>query len=166
MKRSQFLLSALLGLLLFSSCTHTVYTHQQVLQNFHTKGDVWKQFGPPDERNPGQGTEQWVYDMDKPHNPTTQKLQDTIANQPNKIMGRPDTLAADSVHPVQPEKYARYVKFMFDDQGVVIGYKTEGVDLTHKEKDNFGKSLVTITGGILLLSALIALELYNDGAFQ
>jgi len=158
MKSLYFLSAILLGSFAMCSCTKTFYSHQQMLQKCKTKDDVLKQFGPPDERNPGNGLEQWVYNMDK----------DSVRNPPKKnlITKLPDTLVKDSVQRIAQEKYVRYLKFMFDDQGKVIGYKAEGVDLGRKVKDNFGTSLLTITGGIVVASVLIALQLYSDGAID
>lgn len=95
-------------------------------------------------------------DKDSVRNPSKKKL----------ITKLPDTLVKDSVQRIAQEKYVRYLKFMFDDQGKVIGYKAEGVDLSRKVKDNFGTSLLTITGGIVVASVLIALQLYSDGAID
>lgn len=158
MKRSQFLFVALLGLLTFSSCTHTLYTQQQVLQNCHKKQDVLDQFGPPDEINPGIGVEQWTYNMGKK---SVKKSKRT-----DVIKTLPDTLVKDSLQYVKRDKYASYAKFMFDAQGNMVGYKTDGVDLSKNKKDSFGKSFVNITGAVLVISALVALELYKDGAFD
>ncbi|MBS1529323.1 MAG: hypothetical protein JSU01_03360 [Bacteroidetes bacterium] len=159
MKRSQFLLGVLcLIILALCSCTHTLYTHQQVLQQCHTKEDVFAEMGQPDEINPGIGLEQWTYNMDKQHLKKSKRLNDFKA--------MPDTLVKDSVQLAKPGKYARYVKFMFDDKGTVVGYKSDGVDLTTNKRDSFGKSLVNITGAALVVSALIAFELYKDGAFD
>jgi len=158
MKRSQFLFFALVGLLAFSSCTHTLYTHQQVLQNCHKKQDVLDQFGPPDEINPGIGLEQWTYNMDK--KPVKRPKKSDVP----QIL--PDTLIKDSLQYVKQDKYASYAKFMFDAEGNVVGYKTDGVDLSKNKKDSFGKSLFNITGAVIVISALVALELYKDGAFD
>jgi len=158
MKRSQFLLTALCGLFTLCSCTHTLYTHQQVLQKSHTKQEVYTQLGQPDEINPGAGIEQWTYDMDKAHPGKSKKLKD--------IKAMPDTLIKDSLQFAKPDKYTRYVKFIFDTTGMVVGYKSDGVDLTTNKKDSFGKSLVNITGAVLVLSVLAAFELYKDGAFD
>lgn len=159
MKTSRFLFAFIMSLVTFCSCTHTLYTHQQVLQKCHTKDDVLKQFGQPDEINPGPGFDQWTYNMDKAH-----PLRKPQKDEPP--VTAPDSLVRDSLHKVNPEKFTKYIKFIFDGQGKVAGYKTEGIDLTHKEKDSFGKSFATITGGILVISVLVALELYKDGAFD
>jgi hypothetical protein len=158
MKRSQFLFLAVLGLLAFNSCTHTLYTQQQVLANCHKKQDVLEQFGPPDEINPGIGVEQWTYDMGKKPVKKSKKLD--VA----QIL--PDTLIKDSLQYVKPDKYASYAKFMFDAEGNFVGYKTDGADLSKNKKDSFGKSFVNITGAVVIISALVALELYKDGAFD
>lgn len=158
MKRSQFLFSFVWMPLLLCRCTHTLYTHQQVLQGARSKDDVVKQFGQPDEINKGAGIEQWTYNME---NRPAKRVKN------NKVVQTmPDTLVKDSAQQLKQEKFTKYVKFMFDDNGKVVGYKADGVDLTENKKDNFGKSLLTITGGILVISAVVALELYNDGAFS
>jgi len=158
MKRSQFLLTALSSLLLLCGCTHTMYSHQQVLQKCHTKQEVFEQLGQPDEINPGAGIEQWTYNMDKPPLKKNKRVKDFKA--------MPDSLVKDSIQFIKPNKYARYVKYIFDDTGNVVGYKSDNVDLTTNKKDNFGKSLVNITGAVLVVSLLVALELYKDGAFD
>jgi hypothetical protein len=158
MKRSQFLLLTILAFPAFSSCTHTLYTQQQVLQNCHKKQDVLEQFGPPDEINPGIGVEQWAYNMDKKPVKRSKKHDTT------QIL--PDTLVKDSLQYVKQDKYASYAKFMFDSQGNLVGYKTDGADLSRNKKDNFGKSFVNITGVILVASVLVVLELYRTGAFD
>jgi hypothetical protein len=159
-------LAIIFGLLLLCGCTQTLYTHQQVLQKCRTRQDVYAQFGAPDEKHPGQGVEQWVYNMDKPHNPTKQKMPDQLKNQTTMVRAKIDSLSTDSVQNIKQEKYTKSLKFMFDDQGNVIGYKADGADVSRKVKDSFGKSLVNITGGIAIISVLVALELYKDGAFD
>lgn len=159
MKRCLNVTTALSFLLMLSSCTTTRYTHQQVLQNCHKKEDVLKQFGPPDEINPGVGAEQWTYDMNKLRPRKKSK-------SPVDVKSLPDSLVKDSLQYVNRDKYTAYVKFMFDDKGNVVGYNASGVDLSRKEKDSFGKSLLNITGGVLVVSALVALELFKDGAFD
>jgi len=159
MKRSRFLFPLLVSLAMLCSCTHTLYTHQQVLQKCKTKDDVLKQFGKPDEVNPGPGFDQWTYNM----------TNRTDWKKPKKevvAVTVPDSLVRDSLQTVNPDRYEKYVKFIFDGQGNITGYRAEGIDLAYKEKDNFGKSLLNITGGILIVSALVALELYKEGAFD
>lgn len=159
MKTSWFLFAFIMSMVTLCSCTHTLYTHQQVLQKCRTKDDVLKQFGQPDEINPGPGFDQWTYNMEK--------VRPARKSQKNEApVIAPDSLVRDSLQKVNPEKFTRYVKFIFDGQGNVTGYKAEGVDLTKKEKDSFGKSLFNITGGIIVVSALVAFELYKDGAFD
>ena len=159
MKKPWFLFSFLIGLMTLCSCTHTLYTHQQVLQKCKTKDDVLKQFGRPDEVNPGPGFDQWTYNMENRADWKKPK------KEPAPV-AVPDSLVRDSLQKANPGKYTKYVKFIFDGQGKIAGYRAEGIDLTYKEKDNFGKTFVNITGGILIVSALVALELYKDGAFD
>lgn len=158
MKSLPFIFTALCGLFTLCSCTHTLYTHQQVLQKCHTKEDVFEQLGQPDEINPGVGIEQWTYNMDKSHLKKSRKRKD--------FKSIPDTVMKDSLQLAKQDTFTHYVKYMFDDMGNVVGYKSDGVDLTTNKKDSFGKSLLNITGAVVVISALVAIELYKDGAFD
>src|ERR1700744_1030286 len=105
-----------LCLLLFCSCTKHVYTHQQVMQGFRTKDDVLKQFGNPDQVKEGVEIEEWTYNRDK-------------ISGPNKTT-KPDTIVAadaisDTLKASQPVVYNRYIRFIFDRDGNVAGYKTQ-----------------------------------------
>ena len=53
---------------------------------------------------------------------------------------------------------------MIDKDGKVLGYKAEGVDLTYKEKDSFGKNLGKITGLILVISLLVAVAMDKNSS--
>jgi|GEM_PF-917061 len=157
MKQLRLPLLLLAGMLTFFGCTQTLYTHQQVLQKCQNKNDVLQQFGQPDEVNPGPGFDQWTYNM----------ANRTEWKNPKKepvALAVTDSLVKDSVQVANPVKYDKYVKFMFDKDGKIMGYKAEGIDLTHKEKDSFGKSLGNITAGVLVISVLVALELYKNSS--
>ena len=96
MKTSRFLFAFIMRQVRFCSCSHTLYTHQQVLQKCHTKDDVLKQFGQPDEINPGPGFDQWTYNMDKAH-PKRKPQKD------EPPVTAPDSLVRDLLHRGEPE---------------------------------------------------------------
>lgn len=146
------------ALILLCGCSKVVYTHQQVLQGFHTKNDVAKRFGVPDEKKTGENFEEWTY------------YRDTLGalNKINKV----DTLksvekykGADSLKAGRYGIHDRYIKFIFDTTGIVEGYKSNGVNLSTTKKDNFGKGVVNVleitAAVVLLLGYAIAEYIYN-----
>jgi len=157
MKQCRFFLMLLPALFLLNGCTQTLYTHQQVLQQCQTKTDILQRFGQPDEINPGPGFDQWTYNM----------LNRTDWKNPKKLdpgSTLSDTLVKDSIQKADPLKYEKFVKFMIDKDGKILGYKAEGVDLTYKEKDSFGKNLGKITGLILVISLLVAVAMDKNSS--
>src|SRR3569833_2602276 len=132
MKRSQFLQTALSSLLLLCGCTHTMYSHQQVMQKCPTKQEVFEQLGQPDEINPGAGIEQWTYNMDKPPLKKNKRVKDFKA--------MPDSLVKDSNKFIKPNKYARYVKYILKKTKNKKNNKTNNNNHTTNKKNNFGKS--------------------------
>ncbi len=157
MKQYRFIYMLLPGLLFFYSCTQTLYTHQQLLQQCRTKTDVLNRFGQPDEINPGPEFDQWTYNMDS--------RTDWKRPQLNAVaIAVPDSLVKDSIQKVDPVKYQKFVKFMFDKDAKIIGYKTDGVDLSYKVKDSFGKSAGKITALVLVISLLVAVEIDKNNS--
>jgi hypothetical protein len=145
-----FLLFCVLSLY---SCTQKIYTHQQVMQSLHTKDDVLKQFGNPDLVKEGEGIEEWTYNRDKAPDPGKQIKPDTIM----ATDASSDTLKAD-----QPVKYSKYIRFIFDPQGNVAGYKSQGVDLTVIKKDSFGINLLKVLGIAALIVIVVGADIYNN----
>jgi hypothetical protein len=144
---------------LLCSCSKVVYTHQQVLQGFHTKNDVTKRFGVPDEKKTGDSFEEWTY------------YRDTVGalNKPKKgdtLKSVEEYKGADSLKAGQYAIHDRYIKFIFDTAGIVEGYKSNGVNLSATKKDNFGKGVVrgleTTAAIVLLLGIVIAEDAYNN----
>jgi hypothetical protein len=142
-----------LCLLLFCSCTKKVYTHQQVMQGFHTKDDVLKQFGNPDQVKEGADIEEWTYNRDK-------------VSEPNKT-NKPDTIIAtdavsDTLKASQPVAYSKYIRFIFDREGNVAGYKTQGIDMSRTTQDSFGIGLLKVLGITALVVIIVGLDVYNN----
>jgi hypothetical protein len=142
-----------LCLLFFCSCTKKIYTHQQVMQSFHTKDDVLKQFGKPDEVKEGIDIEEWIYNRDKVSGPNKPAKQDTIIAT-NAI--------SDTLKTTQAIKYNKYIRFIFDGAGNVAGYKTQGVDMSTTKKDNFGMGLLKVLGITALIIIVVGLDIYNN----
>lgn len=132
----------------FCGCSRTIHT-QQVLQSPHTKDDVLKQFGPPDERKQGDGIEEWVYTR---YPVSSAKKQDTINSQQLNISS--DSL---KINPTAPKN--KYFKFLIDTNNNVVGYKNNGVDLTKKVKQNPALATLKFLGQVVIVTIVIGLYL-------
>jgi hypothetical protein len=132
----------------FCSCSRTIHT-QQVLQSPHTKDDVLKQFGPPDERKQGDGIEEWVYTR---YPVSASKKQDTIKGQNRNVID--DSLKVNSTGANK-----KYFKFIIDTNNNVAGYKNNGVDLTKKVKQNPALATLKFLGQVVIVTIVIGLYL-------
>ena len=147
MLRSISFSCALFAVLFLCSCSKKVYTHQQVMQGFHTKNDVAKQFGHPDIIRMIDSTEVWIYNRDtisKPTGPIT-----TVSNTGT------DTIKT-------PPKPNKSIRFMFDKEGNVVGYKSNGVDLGYTKKISAGTNILRVMGITLIIAVIIGLDVYNN----
>jgi len=135
-------------MILHCSCTKVIHT-RQVLQGFHTKDDILKRFGTPDEKKQGVGVEEWVYHMDSGPAVAQSNITDPVQSYPLK----PNT---DSLSKASPHN--KSVRFMIDTNNNVVGYKNDGVDLTRKVKQNPVLVSLNFMGQVLI--GAIALGLY------
>ena len=135
-------------LILHGSCTKVIHT-RQVLQSFHTKDDILKQFGPPDEKKQGLGVEEWVYYRDSKPALAQSNKTDTVQNY--STHRNPDSLNRITPHTTS-------IRFMIDTNRNVVGYKNNGVDLTRKVKQNPVLVSLNFMGEVLI--GVIALGLY------
>src|SRR5258707_4291582 len=106
---------ALLSMLSLFSCSKLVYSNEQVMNNYKTKGDIIKKFGSPTEKRSGDATEEWLYSYDRP--------------------------GSNIIHPdTTPKKvtnfsiYKRLVVFNMDMQGNVLNWQCKGVDFEKREQ--------------------------------
>jgi len=142
------MLPLIAGLLLcLCSCSKHIYTHSQVMQSFHTKNDVIKRFGTPSATEKNEISEIWTYNIATAAT-NTAKTTDTLANRPY----------------IQPGKY---IKFMFDTTGHVMGYKSNDVNLGYTKRDSFGKgtlNVLTVLGAIALVLLFVILDIAANGS--
>jgi len=152
---SKFLIgcSVIVCMLFLYSCTKKVYTHQQVMQSFQNKDDVLKRFGNPDQVKEGEGIEEWIYNQDKA--PGTVK-----SVKPDTIHATDDV--SDTLKAVQPVKYSKYIRFIFNPDGTVAGYKTQGVDMGMTKKDSFGIALLKVIGIAALIVIIVGVDFNNN----
>jgi len=141
------------GSMFLCSCSKQVFTHQQVLQSFHTKNDVQKQFGVPDEKTKGEDIEVWTYYRDTLHTVASSNKTDTIKNI---------NTGTDILKVSQPVEHANYIKFSFDTAGNVTGYKSNGVNLSKTKRDSFGKGLLNVLAITAAITVIIGVEILNN----
>ncbi|HTE00263.1 MAG TPA: hypothetical protein VK668_13310 [Mucilaginibacter sp.] len=160
MKKSLPVLLILAGMLSFCGCSKQVYTHQQVMQGFHTKADVLKQFGMPDQKTTSEGIEEWTYNKDIPPNKAAQPVADT-ARKSDTTKSYVAT-ARDSLKLLKYTQNKKYIRFLFDSAGNVSGYKSNGVNLAYTKKDNFGMGLLKVLGITVAVVVIIGVEIANN----
>ena len=147
--------------LMASGCSKIVYTHDQVMQTYHTKNDVIKQFGYPDQRRAGNNIVEWVYNCDSTSALFNSKTKIGVAGSYNGIADSSKTADVKEF-----TSYAKYVMFTFDERGNVLKSDSRGVSFV-KRKANTGGTVLVVLGSVaatvLLLGALIDLNNFNVG---
>jgi hypothetical protein len=144
----------ILVLFSLSGCSKIVYT-QQLVNDLHTKQDLVKQLGQPDQKITYPDFEEWVY------------IRDTLSVLSNK--NNSDTIKKE-ISPSSPDSLKNIfysvhhtsIKFHIDSTNRIIGYKNNGVDLTRKVKESFGNSVLNILGGTLVVLLIIGFEIAKD----
>jgi hypothetical protein len=155
MKRALCVFFFYVVLVSISGCTTRVYTHQQVLQSFHTKADVIKRFGVPSEKLEIDSTESWTYSFDTLS--TTAKVIHADSIKSPSIDHHTDSLRA-----VLFPHHTKYIRFLFDKAGDVTGYKSNGVNLAMTKRDSFGTGLLKTLALTAVLAAVIGVEIANN----
>jgi len=149
-------IAVLMASLSISGCSKIVYTHEQVMLSYHTKNDVIKQFGYPDQRREVRGTTEWGYNCDSASTLFNSKTKIAVNSSYN---GVPDSLKTVNVN--EFTNYAKYVRFTFDERGNVLKYDSGGVSFV-KRKANPAATVLVVLGSVaatvLLLTALINLN--------
>ena len=139
----------LLSVLILCSCSKKLYTHQQVMQSLHTKDDVFKRFGNPDIERMADSTEIWIYN----HDVSGKTPQSTAKTLPVNDTTRISETTPQNV----------YINFMFDRAGNIVGYKSNGVDLSYVKKVSAGTNILNTLGIIALVAVLVGLDAYTNG---
>ena len=139
----------LLLALVLCSCSKKLYTHQQVMQGFHTKDDVFKRFGSPDIKRMADSTEIWIYNHD-----VSGKTQPPTPKTP---------LANDTTQIATAAVQNAYVNFIFDRSGNIVGYKSNGVDLSYVKKVSAGTNILNAMGVIAIIAVVVGIDAYTNG---
>lgn len=149
MLRSIALSSVLLVSLFLCSCSKKVYTHKQVMQSFHTKDDVTKRFGNPDIKRTIDSTEEWIYNHNITSKPSNSAVNSSVSNV--------DTTKSSSITPQNS-----YIRFLFDPEGNVAGYKSNGVDLGYVKKVSAGSNILKGLGIAAIVIVIVGLDVYSN----
>ena len=147
---------ALMGLLSIYSCTKVIYSHRQVMQSFHTKEAVVKQFGLPDQMRETNRVTEWLYNCDS----TSTFASNTrvrINGTYNPVI---DSINTNSVAVKQFTLHSKYVKFAFDKQGNVLNYDSHGVNFAEREKNTIGTVLL-VTGSVAFVIVVASIISVN-----
>ncbi|HEY9002843.1 MAG TPA: hypothetical protein VIM89_15930 [Mucilaginibacter sp.] len=141
---------------LLCSCSKKLYTHQQVMQSFHNKDDVFKRFGNPDIKRMADSTEIWIYNHD-----VSGKTSQPIAKVPSTNDTTKVSTDSTQISTAQPPNI--YINFMFDHTGNIVGYKSNGVDLSYVKKVSAGTNILNALGVIAVIAVVVGIDAYTNG---
>jgi hypothetical protein len=139
----------LLFALILCGCSKKLYTHQQVMQSFHTRDDVFKRFGNPDIKRTMDSTEVWIYNRDVSGKTPQPPAKTSPVNDTTQVQ----TTTAQNI----------YVNFIFDHNGNITGYKSNGIDLSYTKKVPAGTSILNTLGAIALIAIAVGIDAYTNG---
>jgi hypothetical protein len=146
----------LLILLILCSCSKKLYTHQQVMQSFHNKDDVFKRFGNPDIKRMADSTEIWIYNRDVTGKTPQPIAKTSSTNDSTKV-------ANDSIQVSTATPKNVYINFSFDRTGNIVGYKSNGVDLSYVKKVSAGTNILNALGVIAVIAVVVGIDAYTNG---
>jgi len=104
------------------------------MEQFKTKSDIVNRFGLPTEKREGEGIIEWVYNfgtVSVASNFGNSNTRASVYGNSNSAYGSANT---NSMNVTQFTQYSRYIKFTLDQQGNVMKWESQGVDLTVKTK--------------------------------
>lgn len=148
------------ALLSLCGCATKRFSHQQVMQSYHNKDDVLKRFGKPDKRRIVDSTEVWFYyHYNGPNNfkPGSTTVATVQPDTEKVAYNSADTLKAKQQIPANTS-----ISFIFDKQGNVQGYKSQGVDFSYSKTDSFGITMLKVLGITALVILVVGLDVYNN----
>ncbi|HTK19603.1 MAG TPA: hypothetical protein VL442_08830 [Mucilaginibacter sp.] len=138
--------------LVLCSCSKKLYTHQQVMQSFHNKDDVFKRFGNPDIKRAADSTEIWIYN------------RDISGKTPQSVAKTPPVNDTSQTSAAVPQNI--YVNFIFDHNENVVGYKSNGVDLSYVQKVSAAHNILNVLGAAAIIIVVVGIDAYSNGDFN
>ena len=139
----------LLSVIVLCSCSKKLYTHQQVMQSLHNKDDVFKRYGNPDIKRMADSTEIWIYN------------HDISGKAPHPVAKTPPVNDSTQTKVASPQNI--YVNFMFDHTGNLIGYKSNGVDLSYVKKVSAATDILNVLGVAALIIIVAGVDAFTNG---
>lgn len=159
MKPLLIAIAGLGGLLCLCSCSKLIHSHEQVMVSYHTKDDVMKQFGVPDEKREANHLTEWLYNCDTSSALHHSKTKVVINGTYNTVYGslNHNTLSTDKF-----TLYNQYVKFTFDEQGKVVNWDSDNVNFAERKKKT-GATIALVAGSVAAATLFIfSLVAVND----
>jgi hypothetical protein len=125
-------------ILMLTSCTRVIYSHNDVMDAYRTKSDIITRFGLPTEKRQEGDIEEWYYS----YGSRTSSVYNNIAYGNNRpvIIGRSNTTD-------------KYIKFTLKNDKVT-NWTTQGVNLQETEVDK-KKRIWAILGSIAFISFFV-----------
>lgn len=153
MKTIATIFAAFAGWVFLSSCSKQIYSHQQVMESYHTKDDVKRQFGQPDEIMIVNDTTRWLYNCGDPSvfNDTKTKV---------KVNGVFNTGSGFNTIPItvkQFSEYNKYVKFTFNHDGKVLNWDSSGLNFVERKANPL--ATIGVVAMVVVATAIAIVEL-------
>jgi len=152
-----FLIS-LAGCLALCSCSKIIHPHEEVMSSYHTKQDVVKQFGQPDEKRELNELIEWLYNCDSASTFVLSKTKVRMHGTYNSVYGGTDDKSRTVT---QFTPYIKYVKFNFDSKGNVIAWDTREVDFAEK-KIKVGATVALVGGITYVVLSIVGYFAWRD----
>lgn len=146
--------TSLIAVLALSSCTKTLYTHEQVMSRYHNKKEVIARFGLPTDKRISDGVEEWYYDFGSVSTASTYGNANTGASVNrvgNTLYGNANT---NAYVVTRYNNQSRYIKFVFNEEDTVSSWHSQGVPMAEKIRDK--KKTWLLVGSLLLIGAVNA----------
>lgn len=159
MKTITIIFAAFAGLIFVSSCSKQIYSHEEVLQSYHTKDDVVRQFGQPNEIMIVSDTTKWLYNCGDPpiFNDTKTKV---------KVNGVYNTENGFNIIPAsvkQFSRYDKYVKFTFSSDGKVLSWDSQGLNFAERKAKPIATIAIVVGAVAVVVGTIGLIQLNNWG---
>lgn len=165
MKTLLIVLASINGLMSLCSCSKQIHSHKQVMVSYHTKDDVMKQFGVPDEKREANHLTEWLYNCDTSSNLYHSQTKVGIDGTYNTVYGslNHNTVTTDKFTP-----FNKYVKFTFDEQGKVVNWDSDHVNFEERKKKP-GATIALVVGCVaaatLFVVSLVAVNDFSNWGY-
>lgn len=160
-----------LSVLLITSCTKTLYNHQEVLNSYKTKSDVVARFGTPSEviTNEAKTTVYYYYANEtskiahtrlQPGDPLSKNNKRAFIDELGKPLTLDKPLATNDSYTHYFDKYS---KFIFSDNNKVIGSEAKGINLSVRAPDNAKTIVLGVLPPLLLFGLSASSTSFGSG---